>query len=70
MPKVLQYRCPSCLKLLIKWERGANQCVFQAEGIEFVEQQGTKKKDVVCPKCGTRAEITTRGLRKVELVEV
>ena len=70
MPKTLQFRCPTCLKLLIKWEIGQSECIFKAEGLEFIKQTSNEKQDVICPKCKTRSEITKQGLRKVELVEV
>lgn len=82
MPKVLQFRCPTCLKLLFKWEFGHSECIFKAIGLEFREQSSVitpggpssevntqyKKQDVICSKCKTRSEIAKEGLRKVELV--
>lgn len=84
MSKIIQYRCPGCLKLLIKWETGSQECIFQAIGLEFRDQPKViapggpssevnpyyVKKDVICPKCKTRSEITRDGLRKIELVGV
>lgn len=70
MSKTIQFRCPECKRLLFKWETGSDHCLFQLEGLQFIEQAGTGKKDPICPKCGTRSEITKTGLVKIELVEV
>jgi hypothetical protein len=70
MSKTIQYRCPVCCRLLIKWEVGAAECQYKAEGLRFIEQKGSEKKDIVCTKCDTRLEITRGGLRTIDLVAV
>ena len=45
MGKTLQFRCPNCSRLLIKWEVGKENCVYKA--IEMDKDGRTK-----CTKCG------------------
>ena len=68
MAKTIQFRCPVCNRLLIKWERGADHTQYTAPGLRFVPQAfNDKRKDVICTKCDSRLEITMRGLYKVPL---
>lgn len=70
MGKVVQFRCPiPCGRLLIKYEKGSSTCIYQDNGLQFVQRKGSEKKDVICSKCNRRLEITTQGLREIELVE-
>lgn len=68
--KTIQFRCPECLRLLVKWETGSDTCSFKNPNATFIKQTGSEKQDVICPKCKTRSEITKEGLRKIELVKV
>lgn len=68
MGKTLQFRCPVCLKLLVKWEEGESHCVFQAIGFETKQTGDTLIG--TCPKCKTYLEFTKKGLKKVELISV
>lgn len=68
MAKTIQYRCSKCLRLLFKWERGAENIQQRGE-LRFIDRDNGKK-DVICSKCGARLYIYKDGLREVELVEV
>lgn len=70
MSKVVQFRCPDCGRLLIKYEKGKTVCMYKAEGLQFIEPEEGKRAGVICTKCNTRLEIAKDGLRKVEAVPV
>jgi hypothetical protein len=68
MAKTIQFRCPVCNRLLIKWQRGSDHTEYIAPGLRFVPQAfNDKKKDVICTKCDNRLEITMQGLVKITL---
>jgi len=68
LSKIIQYRCPDCKRLLIKWETKSDHVLYIDTLARWVEQPGSKKKDIICSKCGTRSEVCSDGLRKIELV--
>ena len=44
MAKTLQFRCPLCDRLLIKWEVGSSNCIYKV--VEFDKNGKTR-----CTKC-------------------
>lgn len=67
MSKIIQYRCPDCQRLLIKWETGSEKVLYVDFKARWIEVEGRKSKDIICSKCNTRSEVCSDGLRKLEL---
>lgn len=65
--KTIQFRCPKCLRLLVKWEVGSDKCAYEAPGLESkeVEVEGKKHYLVKCTKCGNILEVKKGGLALV-----
>ena len=70
MSKIIQYRCPACSRLLIKWETGSDKVLYFDPQARWVETGEGKRKDIICSKCLTRSEVCCDGLRKIELKPV
>lgn len=66
MSKVIQYRCPCCKRLLIKWETGADKVLYVDFKAQWIKVEGKKTQDIICSKCGTRSEVCSDGLRRIE----
>jgi len=69
MSKTIQFRCPKCLRLLLKWEVGSDTLIYKAPRLEIMDTEGNHKK-LVCTKCGVWLEITKNGLVEKGLVTV
>ena len=46
MSKTLQFRCPLCNRLLIKWEIGTTKCIYDVTNL-------TKEGKTRCTKCNS-----------------
>ncbi len=54
MGKTLQFRCPLCKRLLIKWQVGSSDCIYKA--IELDKDGKTK-----CTKCNLKVRFDGNG---------
>lgn len=45
MGKTLQFRCPVCNRLLVKWETGSGECIYKV--VEIDSETGKTR----CTKC-------------------
>ena len=54
MAKTLQFRCPLCKRLLIKWQVASPKCVYKA--VELDKQGSTK-----CTKCNLKLRFDGNG---------
>ena len=54
MGKTLQFRCPLCKRLLIKWEIGSSNCIYKV--VELDKNGKTK-----CTKCNLRLIFDGKG---------
>ncbi len=65
MSQIVQFRCPSCLKCLVKYDKSTNKVTFRAEGLYEEGKDGNAYK-LLCPKCDTWSAIKPSGLEKIE----
>ena len=66
MSKIIQYRCPTCKRLLIKWETGSDKVLYVDYKAQWIKVEGQKAQDIICSKCKTRCEVCSDGLRKID----
>lgn len=65
MAKTIQYRCPSCCRLLFKHEVNSDH-IQAMPNVQFIKTP-EEKMDVICNKCGKRLEICKGELKEIEL---
>ena len=65
MAKLLQYRCPKCLKLFFKFDKVTGEVEYRMSSQAFDSDDMGNAKYVTCPKCKQDLEITKIGLKAV-----
>jgi len=61
-----QFRCPSCLRLLVKYDITNDIVIYEAPNlITYNDEEGQARK-AQCTKCGEVSWITKEGLVKVD----
>lgn len=63
MAKLIQFRCPDCLKLLFKFNKETGVVEYHMSAESFND-----KKYVTCPKCKIELEITKSGMARSNVV--
>ena len=48
--KVVQFRCPKCLRLLIKYDIGEERTVYQADELRYWKDVEKDELHVICTK--------------------
>lgn len=51
MGKTIQFRCPKCLKLLVKFDSGSGAFAYVEQDIRYRQDEQRKKMEVWCTKC-------------------
>jgi len=62
MANIQQFRCPGCIKLLLKYDKAKDELIFQAPDV--LSRKEDKIMLVQCPKCDTISIVTPKGLEK------
>jgi len=68
MAKTIQFRCPKCHRLLLKYDIANDEIEYRAIGLFFDSDEKGNTKYLTCNKCYADLEITKQGLveREVE----
>ena len=70
MAQLLQFRCPSCKKLLFKYAKDTGKIEYHMSQYAFESDEDGNTKYTTCPKCKCEVEITRTGLVKREMIKV
>ena len=65
MAKIAQFRCPRCLKLLLKYDKAKDEMLYQDDYLQSQYVKETNDTLVKCPKCDTISKITPEGLESI-----
>ena len=65
MSKIIQFRCPKDLKLLIKYDKLTEEVIYTADDVGSQHVKETNDQLIQCPKCKTVSKITPEGLQEV-----
>ncbi len=72
MAQIVQLRCASCLKLLVKYDKREDKVIYKADGLYESGDKDRNAMFLMCPKpkCNTMNKITPKGLIKVSEDEI
>jgi len=58
----IQFRCPNCKRLLVKYDITSDKVLFKSPGLVEIPNDKDEAMQLICTKCETLCDITRFGL--------
>lgn len=58
----IQFRCPNCKRLLVKYNLTTDKVLFKSPGLVEIPDSDNNAMQLICTKCDTLCDITKFGL--------